>query len=58
MNTFIYTVAVETPRLKDDDVAVIALSRDENDFDEIYVIVALTSETRSPSSISLFEVAA
>lgn len=48
---------METPRLKKDTgSAVIHLSREQNDFDEIYIIVATNEEDRQPQEIALAEV--
>ncbi|XP_067952178.1 receptor-type tyrosine-protein phosphatase delta-like isoform X2 [Watersipora subatra] len=48
------TKAVDPPRLKQDvGVAIIAFSREENKFDEVYIIVALSVDSLKPSDIRL-----
>lgn len=54
---FCLCLAIASPKLKrNKGSAVIALSREENKFDELYIIVTLSSETRLPSQIPLAEV--
>lgn len=49
--------AVPTPNLKKtNQSAVITLSREDNDYDTVYVIVTLAAEQRKPDDIELTEV--